>query len=75
MQHLVYKFHYFIIGKYSPVNGGVVCTSAHVVGIGLLGVWRLIDLEYRKSAEDLTSDVLRETYFQPWPMGAWLSPY
>ena len=40
-----------------------MCTS--VVGIGLLGVWRLIDLEYRKSAEDLTSDVLRETYFQP----------
>ena len=52
-----------LVGKYSPVTDGFVCTS--VVGIGLVGVWRLIDLEYRKSVKDVTSDILRETYFQP----------
>lgn len=46
------------------MTSGFVCTS--VVGIGLVGVWRIIDFEYRKSCEDITSDILcRETLFQP----------
>lgn len=43
-----------------------------MIGVGLTGVWRLFDLEYRKSKDDLTSDILQETTFQPEVQGFYL---
>lgn len=53
----------FSIGKYSPVVDGSVCTS--VIGVGMFGVWQLITRDYIKCTDDLISDVICETFFQP----------
>ena len=49
---------------YLPINTGYLCTSVHTHG--LLGVWRLVHVEYSMLDGDILSDlVLESQIFQP----------
>ena len=68
MSHFV--FH-FTSGKYCPVNGGLLCTS--VVCVSIIGVWKILDMEFSKSDKEVLLYLLQETDFQPEAHGYLLS--
>lgn len=39
---------------------------------GIIGVWRILDMEFTKSDEDVLNDILQETDFQPEAHGYYL---
>ena len=48
-----------IIGKYCPINNGLICTS--VYGFGLIGVWRMLHFEFSKCDEEAYLDLIQDT--------------
>ena len=58
------KYLIKFLATYCPINSGYVCTS--IIAHGLMGVWRLVHVEYSKPDGDILSDlVLDSQMFQP----------
>ena len=56
---------------YCPINSGYLCTSVHAHG--LIGVWRVVHVEFSKCDGDILCDLMLETnMFQPEVHGYYL---
>ena len=53
----------FVTVKYSPMIDRKLNTS--VVGLGLIGVWRMTQLDYVLSDSSVMSEMMLEESFQP----------